>query len=189
VKPNSLKFSSPARLEVILSLILLSSSPAPAATIIGNISAVDEYEPGYDLSTGTSDWVVYGGVGALGSVADKTSKFGISDSFGNLTSSLGGINPMGFNGRLKVTYTGGLGSYAGNVNQADAAPVVSQSSTAPNLSFTHTLLSGSETVEIFVFNFNGKGDLSASLNLGGSYSLLNTSLFQSESSSEIFLGI
>ena len=139
---------------------LLALSAAQAAAITGNIGAagaITAYKT-YDISTGTSDWAAFGGLGQGGTAADFTYKqSAAANSFGAVTVLQGTGYTTVINGPIKFAYGAAGGTYATatGVASVDVNPAVAdRGSGLSQLSFTHTMLAASEDLQVFVVTKN-----------------------------------
>ena len=169
------------RVHVIATTIVMALAlcgTASAGIVTGSVGSMPTYSP-MDLSDGTSDWVIYGGLGSNGSGTDMTTGTA-SSSFTPVSITGAGPYTKGLSGVIKYAYDAAYGTYpSGAVTSIDNAPVVADSGTLSEVSFTHTLLGAAETLNIVVCTKSTNMqwvDLSASLNTGGSWSVINQQL-------------
>lgn len=176
--------------------VAVAFSPASAATITGSMNPYTPYTI-TNLSDGTTDWVVYGGLGAPGTATDYTSKNpAASSSFSTLHDLSGSMYTESVNGTMKFKHDGGYGTYpAAITTSADPNVVVANSNSASSISFTHTIGGIDESLNIYVITKTTsiKVDLSAVINTGGSWSvtdqLLPTNNGKSKNQGRIALDI
>lgn len=149
------------------SLVLVAGSPASAATITGGLSSPVVYSS-VVISDGSSDWA-YFGVG--GNPATAIGKAGGPGSF----SAVSGANVVGTDSRIFLSYTGGDPGPLESIT-AGKEFVYSGAGDGAALTFSATILAPDETIQVYLTGYNSRADISASLRLGGSFSLMGAVL-------------
>lgn len=135
-----------------LALGMLTATQATAATITGSIGAIHPFTV-YDLATGTDDWSAYGGLGASGTPTTDYTYNAAGGSIGAIAVTDGTGYTATLWGPIKFAYGPAAGTYATptGVSWVDVNPVVADKGAGGSqLTFTHTLLAGSEQLKIFV---------------------------------------
>jgi hypothetical protein len=135
---------------------LVGGSFANAATISGSTGSAGTFlvYTAYDLSTGTTDWAAFGGLGQGGAASDFTYKQGAS-SFSPLTVVQGTGYTSGLSGVIKFAYgpAGGTYATATGVSSVDVNPAVAdKGGGGSQLSFTHSMLGTAETLQVFIYS-------------------------------------
>ncbi len=166
-------------------IILAAAVAARADSITGVLSSSSSTAA--DISSGTADWVYYGR-NSDNTAMELDYKSGGSQSFSDLTvnnSSGSSVTanwwPHGSSVLTPITFTGGTPTASktstGGYRYFQAASGDDQ---GDNISFTHTLLSTSETINLYMVAFasnkNYTCDLSAALGSGKTYSISGVSL-------------
>lgn len=164
--------------------IILPVTSANAGTITGTLAAAPSSSAAspIDISSGASDWVYYG-LSASGTVSPITpaTMAGGPNSFGALTGN--DLVDGYFSSSTTIQPATGLNflSFSGGTTvSSDTSNIYAYSSFTPSsFSFTQTLLGASETMNVYLNDYNANHDISASLSSGGSYTNTDATLPQS----------
>lgn len=135
-----------------IAMLSMAASNVGAASITGNLGQFQNYTA-YNLDT-YSDWAIFGQMDYAGGAlpTDLTHKTAVS-SFGALSTVGGGPFLGGAGGTIKYAHGDAFGTYAAATTgggSEDAHPVVADSGTLSQLSFTHTVLASDETLQVFI---------------------------------------
>ena len=166
--------------------LLAIGAAAQAAVVTGYVTPneITGYQTN-DLSAGTTQWVVYGSPGQANSnspaaLAAQTTSNSPS-SFGGISVLAGAPFASGNNGVFKYAHGAGYGSDPAATASTDSVAILAQSNAIASLQFTHTLLAGNETMNVYVNQVSGvQGpdlSLSATMGSGGTpYAATNVQL-------------
>jgi hypothetical protein len=138
----------------------ISSGNSQTATITGDLAAPPAYTS-IDISAGTTDWA-YFGLG--GGITDVDSKAGGPASFSPIANGAS----VGTDSRIFLSFADGTPSSSATDEKNFVFP---QQTAIGTLSFYTTLFSPDETIQIYLAGFNSRGDFTASLNSGPTFSL------------------
>lgn len=182
------KFFTAANVSAVVGATIaglaMAAPSASAGTITGTLAAAPSSSAAgpIDISTGASDWVYYG-LSASGTVSPITpaTMSGGPNSFGALTGN--DLVDGYFSSSTTIQPATGLNflSFSGGTTvSSDTSNIYAYSSFTPSsFSFTQTLLGTSETMNVYLNDYNANHDISASLSSGGSYTNADATLPQS----------
>jgi hypothetical protein len=145
---------------VIALLVGIASGNSQTAAITGDLTAPPVYTSD-DISAGTTDWA-YFGLG--GGTTDIDSKAGGPASFSPIANGAS----VGTDSRMFLSFTGGTPTASVTDERNFVFP---QQSTLGTLSFTTTLFASDETIQIYLAGYDSRGDFTASLSSGATFSL------------------
>jgi hypothetical protein len=131
-----------------------------AADITGTLTAPTVYSS-VDINAGTTDWA-YFGLG--GGPADIDRKAGGSASFSSISNGFS----VGTDSRIFLSYSGGTPTASVTDERNFVFPT---QSAIGSLSFYTTLFSPDETIQIYLAGYDSRGDFTASLSSGATFSL------------------
>jgi hypothetical protein len=146
----------------VLATILagISSGNSQTAVITGDLTAPPAYTS-VDISADTTDWA-YFGLG--GGVTDIDSKAGGPASFSPIANGAS----VGTDSRIFLSFEDGTPTSSTTDERNFVFP---QQTALGTLSFDTTLFSPDETIQIYLAGFDSRGDFTASLSSGATFSL------------------
>jgi hypothetical protein len=146
----------------VLATILagISSGNSQTPIITGGLTAPPAYTS-VDISAGTTDWA-YFGLG--GGITDIDRKAGGPASFSPIANGAS----VGTDSRIFLSFADGTPSSSATDERNFVFP---QQTAIGTLSVFTTLFSPDETIQIYLTGFNSRGDFSASLSSGATFSL------------------